>query len=32
MGANIGMCLCNDRRWLKTWRTMALQQADLVLL
>ncbi len=32
MGANIGMCLCNDRRWPETWRTMALQQADLVVL
>lgn len=32
MGANIGMCLCNDRRWPETWRTMALQRADLVML
>ncbi len=30
MGANIGMCLCNDRRWTETWRVLALQGADLV--
>jgi len=32
MGAKIGMCLCNDRRWPETWRVMSLQGAELVLL
>ena len=32
MDAKIGMCLCNDRRWPETWRTMALQGADIVAL
>ncbi|MEI2416005.1 N-carbamoyl-D-amino-acid hydrolase [Orrella sp. JC864] len=32
MGARIGMCLCNDRRWPETWRMMSLQSAELVVL
>ena len=32
MGANIGMCICNDRRWPETYRVMSLQSADLVVL
>jgi len=32
MGANIGMCICNDRRWPETFRVMALQSADIALL
>ncbi|HLU03433.1 MAG TPA: N-carbamoyl-D-amino-acid hydrolase [Advenella sp.] len=32
MGANIGMCLCNDRRWSETWRVMALQNAEIIVL
>ncbi|WP_029007781.1 N-carbamoyl-D-amino-acid hydrolase [Azospirillum halopraeferens] len=31
-GGRVGMCLCNDRRWPETYRTMALQGAELVLL
>jgi N-carbamoyl-D-amino-acid hydrolase len=30
MGAKIGMCVCNDRRWPETFRVMALQGADIV--
>lgn len=29
MGAKIGMCICNDRRWPETWRAMSLQSAEL---
>jgi len=32
LGARIGMCICNDRRWPETYRTMALQGAELVVL
>ncbi len=32
MQANIGMCLCNDRRWPETWRMLSLQGADIVAL
>lgn len=32
MDTNIGMCLCNDRRWSETWRVMALQSAEIVAL
>jgi predicted amidohydrolase len=32
MDANIGMCICNDRRWPETYRVMSLQGAELVLL
>ncbi|MGQ0663632.1 MAG: N-carbamoyl-D-amino-acid hydrolase [Pseudomonadota bacterium] len=31
-GAKVGMCICNDRRWPETFRVMALEGADLVLL
>ncbi len=30
MGAKVGMCICNDRRWTETWRVLSLQGADLV--
>lgn len=29
MGTKIGMCICNDRRWPETWRTLSLQSAEL---
>ena len=32
MDTNIGMCLCNDRRWPETWRMMSLQSAEVVVL
>jgi len=32
MGASIGMCICNDRRWPEPFRVMALQSAELVVL
>lgn len=28
----MGMCLCNDRRWPETWRVMSLQSAEVVVL
>lgn len=28
----IGMCICNDRRWAETYRVMALQSAEVVVL
>ncbi len=28
----IGMCICNDRRWAETYRVLALQSAEMVLL
>jgi N-carbamoyl-D-amino-acid hydrolase len=28
----IGMCICNDRRWAETYRVMALQSAEIVVL
>ena len=28
----VGMCICNDRRWPETFRVLALQSADLVVL
>ncbi|WP_315136555.1 nitrilase-related carbon-nitrogen hydrolase [Achromobacter marplatensis] len=31
-GGVVGMCLCNDRRWPETYRVMALQGAELVVL
>ena len=31
-GATIGMCLCNDRRWPETYRVMAMQNAELILI
>ena len=32
LGGNIGMCICNDRRWPETYRVMGLQSVELVLL
>ncbi|OZI64213.1 N-carbamoyl-D-amino-acid hydrolase [Bordetella genomosp. 1] len=32
LGARVGMCLCNDRRWPETWRMMSLQSAEVVVL
>jgi predicted amidohydrolase len=31
-GCNVGMCICNDRRWPEVYRVLALQSADLVVL
>ena len=31
-GGRVGMAICNDRRWPETFRVMALQRADLVVL
>ena len=28
----VGMCICNDRRWIESYRVMALQGAELILL
>ena len=32
MGAVMGMCICNDRRWPETYRVMGLQGVEMVLL
>ena len=32
MGSNVGLCICNDRRWPEVYRVLALQSADLVVL
>jgi predicted amidohydrolase len=32
LGALIGMCICNDRRWPETYRVMSLQGVEMVLL
>ncbi|HWK44726.1 MAG TPA: N-carbamoyl-D-amino-acid hydrolase [Stellaceae bacterium] len=32
MGANLGMCICNDRRWPETFRVMGLQDVEIVVL
>ena len=32
LGGRVGMAICNDRRWPETYRVMALQRADLVVL
>ena len=32
MGVRMGMCICNDRRWPETYRSMALQGAEIVVL
>ena len=32
MDANVGMCICNDRRWPETYRVMGLQDVEMVLL
>ncbi len=31
-GAKFGMCICNDRRWPETYRVMALQGAEIIVL
>jgi len=31
-GGNIGMCICNDRRWPETYRVMGLQGVELIVL
>jgi predicted amidohydrolase len=31
-GVRMGMCICNDRRWAETYRVMALQSAEIVVL
>jgi predicted amidohydrolase len=31
-GANVGLCVCNDRRWAETYRVLALKGAEMVLL
>lgn len=31
-GGKMGMCICNDRRWPETYRVMALQGAEVVML
>ena len=30
--ANVGMCICNDRRWPETYRVMGLQSVELIML
>jgi predicted amidohydrolase len=30
-GGVVGMCICNDRRWPETYRTMSLQGAELIM-
>ncbi len=32
MDGNIGLCICNDRRWPETWRVLGLKNAELVVL
>jgi predicted amidohydrolase len=32
MQCNVGMCICNDRRWPEVYRVLGLQSADLVVL
>jgi N-carbamoyl-D-amino-acid hydrolase len=32
MGGNLGMCICNDRRWPETFRVMGLQDVEMVVL
>jgi len=31
-GTVVGMCICNDRRWAETYRVLALQGAEIILL
>ena len=31
LGGNVGMCICNDRRWPETYRVMGLQGVEMVL-
>ena len=32
LGGNLGMCICNDRRWPETYRVMGLQNVEMVLI
>jgi predicted amidohydrolase len=32
LGARVGMCVCNDRRWPETWRVLGLSGAEVVAL
>lgn len=32
LGARFGLCICNDRRWPETYRVLALQSAEVVVL
>jgi predicted amidohydrolase len=32
LGGNMGMCICNDRRWPETYRVMGLQNVEVVML
>ena len=32
LGSNLGMCICNDRRWPETYRVMGLQNVEMVLI
>ena len=32
LDTNIGMCICNDRRWPETYRVMGLQDVEMILL
>jgi predicted amidohydrolase len=32
LDGNLGMCICNDRRWPETYRVMGLQDVELVML
>jgi predicted amidohydrolase len=32
LGGNIGMCICNDRRWPEVYRVMGLQEVEMVIL
>ncbi|MBL42537.1 MAG: N-carbamoyl-D-amino-acid hydrolase [Rhodospirillaceae bacterium] len=32
MNVNMGMCICNDRRWSETYRVMGLQDVELIML
>ncbi len=32
MGGNLGMCVCNDRRWPEVYRVMGLQSVEMILL
>ncbi|MEM0905810.1 MAG: N-carbamoyl-D-amino-acid hydrolase [Pseudomonadota bacterium] len=32
LGGNMGMCICNDRRWPETYRVMGLQDVEMILL
>ena len=32
MNGNMGMCICNDRRWPETYRCMGLQDVEIIML